>query len=436
MKRVFATILVLVMALGLCACGNNKYAKYDHINEMLEKGDYDGAIMAIDDLRQQAQSGNENNGNNGDGENTKPSGEPTDQERDMLYDYYSIIRKLNSYLENGYINVYDEETSTSYDGSQALEYCYNRLSGMEAIDKWVGTEYVSSDRFSEEINWNRKAVLEDFAILKDVKLSESRTKTDNMGNVNTAKHAPWTYNENGALIHLDDEYYVDRIAYSDYNSYFQLEYDDNGRLLQKKYGTGGNVDALETYTYNAAGCLTNIHVKNNRAEYDYACTCDSQGRLIQIDWGNDYNDYTITYTYDNAGHLVKEEKTVYGYRYSHDHDADGKCIDFTYTFEYVYDGNRLTTGTYTSQNWSFDSEWKNDKMVITDNYPLLEQQNRYDYTCDSQGRVISCSVTPGNNVYIRTHANHAVGDIVDTPAYTNQTIETVYGDYYIYSPKN
>ena len=435
MKKTIAILLLLAMALSLCACGanENKYAKYDYINEMLERGDYEGAMMAIDDLRQQAQGGNENNGNNG-GEDTQPPSEPTQEERDMLWQYYSILCSLNNYLENGYISVYDQETDTSYSGSGALEYYYNRLSGMEAIDKWVGTEYISPDRFSEEINWDRKAVLEGFVIVKDMKLSENWSKTDNMGNVSTDNHTPWTYDENGVLIRQGTEYYVDRITYSNYNDGFQPEYDDSGRLIQKKYGSGDTVNALETFTYDAAGCLTNIHIKDNRGEYDYACTCDDAGRLTQIAWGNDYNDYTITYAYDAAGHLVKEEKTRYSYWNSS--EKTGKHIDETWTFEYVYDGNKLTTGTYTYRDWTYDTKWNGSENVVTDNYPYREQQNRYDYTCDDAGRVISCSVTPGNEIYVHSSGSHEVGDIINTPSYANATIETVYGDYYIYSPKN
>ena len=191
---------------------------------------------------------------------------------------------------------------------------------------------------------------------------------------------------------------------------------------------------METFTYDAAGCLTNIHIKDNNGEYDYACTCDDAGRLIQIAWSEGSYDYTITDTYDDAGHLVKEEKTRYSY-YDFS-EKDGKSISETWTFEYVYDGNKLTTGTYTDRDWARDTEWNGSKTVITDNYPYLEQQNRYDYTCDDAGRVISCSVTPGNKVCVHSCYGYEVGDIDGTPSYTNVTIETVYGDYYIYSPKN
>ncbi|MGN0999467.1 MAG: hypothetical protein ACI4PO_07940 [Faecousia sp.] len=436
LKKTIAILLLLAMALSLCACGanENKYAKYDYINEMLERGDFDGAMMAIDDLRQQAQGGSENNSNNGGGEDTLPPSEPTQEEWNRLWEYYNILRNLNSYLEGSSISVYDQETDTSYSGSGALEYYYNRLSGMETIDKWVGTEYISPDRFSEEINWDRKAVLEGFVIVKDVKLSENWSKTDNMGNVSTNNHTPWTYDENGVLIRQGSEYYVDRITYSNYNDGFQPEYDDSGRLIQKKYGSGDTVNALETFTYDAAGCLTNIHIKDNNGEHDYACTCDGQGRLTQIAWSEGYSDFTITYTYDAAGHLVKEEKTLYNY-YDY-YKKTGKFINTTWTFEYVYDGNNLTTGTYTYRGWGRDIELNAGESVISDNYPYSEQQNRYDYTCDDAGRVIVCSVTPGNKVYIRELYGHEVGDILNTPDYANATIETVYGDYYIYSPKN
>lgn len=439
-----AIILLLAMALGLCACGSseNKYTMYEDINEMLDRGDFDGAIQAIEDLRQQAQGGHENNDGNDDDDSgdtqpsgeTQPVGEPTQEERDMLRQYYNILCDLNRYLEGHSISAYDEN-NTRYEGSRALEYYYNQLSALEAVDKWAGTKYTASEYFSTEINWDRKAVLDSFVIVKDVRLSESKTKTDNMGNVNSSSQMPWTYDENGVLVYLDSEYYVDRILFNTrYHSYYQLEYDDSGRLIQKKYVSGGTVNALETYTYDAAGCLTNIHIKDNSGEYDYACTCDGQGRLTQIAWGKDNFEYTITYTYDTAGHLVKEEKTQYSY-----YDTAkkyGQYIAYTWTMEYTYDGSKLSSGTYTERSWASESKFDGSKWVVTDNYPTWEQQNRYDYTCDNQGRVISYTVTPGNRVYVHDYGSHKAGDIDNTPSYANVTIETVYGDYYIYSPGN
>ncbi|MGN0999468.1 MAG: hypothetical protein ACI4PO_07945 [Faecousia sp.] len=407
MKKAIALILLLVIVLGLCACG----------------GPGDATVST------------------GSEPETQPYAGPTPEERDMMNEYYEILCALNrsKYVDISSVSAYDRETDITYTGSQAMEYYYQRLSGMEAIDKWTDTGYTAY--WSEEINWDRKAVLaEDFAIVKDVKLSE--TKTIQKGHLITDTHSPWVYDENGRLIRVESEYYVDRVSFmdsflpdSDLKEFaaYRPEYDENGRILKKLHGPNYRVDAVETYTYDEAGCLTNIHVKISDWETDCVCTCDDAGRLIRIAWENQLGvPFTITYSYDAGGRMVKEEKTQFSYYFSGD-----LYIFLTQAMEYTYDDSScLTSGTYTEQFWDYHVEWIDGLAYISDNFPLTERQNQYAYTCDDSGRVVSVTVTPGNGVYIHSVDGHEAGEIIDEPNYLNATIETVYGDYYIYSPKN
>lgn len=47
MKKAFYILLALVLCLSLCACGTNKYEKYDTLIYFLENGDYAGAYAEI-----------------------------------------------------------------------------------------------------------------------------------------------------------------------------------------------------------------------------------------------------------------------------------------------------------------------------------------------------------------------------------------------------
>jgi len=51
MKRIIALILVLMMCISMCACSNSKEDKLENIIALLEDGEYDMAISAIEDLK-------------------------------------------------------------------------------------------------------------------------------------------------------------------------------------------------------------------------------------------------------------------------------------------------------------------------------------------------------------------------------------------------
>lgn len=432
MKKFIAMMLVLALALGLCACGGeDKYAKYDYIDEMLYNGDYEGAVQAIYDLYQQEQNNGGDVGGDAGNETTEPA-RPTDEERELLWEYRDIVNNLNSYVTYGSISVYVDDAWV--DGFRALAYYYGRLQELDVVDKWVGTQYFE-DNFSgySDINWDRQAVLDSFTIVPDMKLYQSQTKEDNMGNVSTNTRTPWDYDENGVLIRVSSpgEYYVDRISHWSNNSdACYKEYDESGRLVKETYGAS-TVYALVTYTYDDAGHLTNQHTKTNNGEQDFAYTCDDQGRVVLISWeGNETNKYTIEYTYDAVGHLLREEYTFYYYSSFY----EAWTVSSKKIMEYVYGADGiLNSGSYSEQSWNFDGDYINGKWQVTGEYITQEKVNQYSYTCDGQGRVISVTVIPGNTV--RVSGDNA-GEILETPNYTSATIETVYGDYYIYNPGN
>lgn len=419
MKKILAFALVLVLVLSLCACGSNPYEKYEHINKMLDEGNYEGAIYAIMEMYYANQPTPDPNATT-----TTAPPEPTDEEREAMQDYINYTRDLNSYLENGSISYWKDDVS--YSGIAALECIYNELQNLSAIDKWVGTEWTTTDNhFSDalEVNWNRQEVLDAFQTVKDVALSKSYTTTDNMGNVSEGGTARWYYDANGVLTRLKGERYTKPFFHRDYYDDLYYTYDDKGNVTQIKGGYSDKVEALITYTYEN-GKIVNEHIKTNSREWDVAYSYDDAGRLARLDWVDaDEAPEQILYTYDDKGNLLSEELTR-RYNYS---GSLGVKTQYVYRMEYTYDASgKLVSGTYITEGWG----WTHDGNGVRE-YIGSETKDQYTYTCDDQGRVTGYTVIPGNKV--DTYGD-GEGEILDTPDYTQRIYTVTYGDYYIYAP--
>lgn len=425
MKKWIALLLVLVMALSLTACGEKE--RYPEIADLLDAGDYEGAVQKIVELYQASQNGGSQATQTPGG--TQPA-VPTEEERNQLYEYRTILRNLNSYLEDGSISVYDDETQISYDGTWALEYYYNKLQNLTAVDKWAGTDYVANNiSNADEVSWDRQAVLAAFTILKDIKLKTTVSSKDNMGNQNDPSTiGRWYYDTNGVLTEMYDGRYEDIVTAWTNSSRCYFTYDDSGRITQKRYGSADRVDMLVTYTYDDGANTVTEHVKTNSNERDYIYTYDNAGLLTQVEWNNGENNrYVITYTYD-AGRLVREEKI--NYYYSSGYELEYK--NQTWIMEYAYNAaGVLTAGTYTEEDWSIDSEYQGNGQYTYTEYMYRQKIDQYTYTCDAQGRVVKETIIPGNEV--GTYGDDT-GEIYSKPSYQSKDYETIYGDYYIYAP--
>ena len=423
MKKILAIALVLVMILTLCACGSNPYAKYEYINKMLDEGDYEGAIYAIMELYQANQPTPDPNVPT----TTEPP-KPTEEERQALRTYINDVNALMNYLEDGYINIYRNEVD--YRDNAALAYIYKELQELSIIDKWVGTEYTTTDNYfgsdALEINWNRQEVLDAFQIVKDVALTIDCTDTDNMGNVSEHDNiTEWNYDAAGVLLELYGESHTKPFFYRGYNNICYYTYDDEGNVTQIKGGYGDTVEMLISYTYEN-GKIVNEHIKTNRREWDVAYSYDDAGRLVRLDWVNENGapEYVI-YTYDDAGRLLSEEIN-YFYNYN---GSLGVQKQSAYRMEYTYDASgNLVSGTYVYEDWG----WTNSGSGVS-TYIGSESRDQYTYTCDNQGRVTGYTVTYGDR--IDTYGN-GEGEIVETARTQNTVCEIHYGDYYIYAPAN
>lgn len=404
MKRWIALVLVAVMGLSLCAC-SGKYDKYQYINEMLDNGDYEGAVMAIYELYQQENGDSgENNGENGDSnDDPEDNAEPSDEEWNLLNEYCGLVARLNQYSEdNSNFYYYDDAEGIEYYGSVALAKTYARLSEMEGVDKWANSQYVQNQYSWYEGSWDRQEVLNRFTSVQDVSLRQTRTYVDNMGNESTNTQQSWKYDENGNLTYANPYVYHDLSHFSTYYRY-EDEYDSDGKLTKRSYYSGDTLERIVTYSYDSNGYITNEHHVTNSSEVDYVFTCDAQGRVKTISWGT----IIIGYTYNAAGNVTEILKTEYS--------SNGDVL-YIKEMKYLYNPEGvLKSGTYTSSNYVFSYHH--------------QRVDTYEYTCDARGRVISEVIHCGDDLYT---TGDKAGEICSRADYETVRIDTEYGDYYFY----
>jgi len=371
MKKLMVFLLALAMVFLLCACGSNPYAKYEKLFQMLENGNFDGAISVIEQMKDNPDAG-QSSGN-------KPSGTPTDEEMKLIMQYNSICSFLQGGEENMGFGVYVQEADRTVCGQEALRFCYETLNELEAVDKWIGTVHAYQGGLS------RQELLAGFTMVKDVLLTIESTGKDQMGNTFKNEQGSWDYYENGLIRRREDNHPI-RHLYE--GGYYEWIYDENGRLLKKEYRSGDRLDSLMTYFYDAEGKITKEVFKSNSGETEYLYTYDEKGQLAKIAW----DDYYIAYAYDDAGNLIQEKSNR------------GRTESMNYTYDAQ---GKLVSAAYTSDGYG---EWTEDQ---------------YEYTCDEEGRVLTCKITFGET-------KNDAGEVIGKPEAVYVIHTYVYGNYYFY----
>lgn len=396
MKKRIVWLLVLALAVCLCACAQEQPGKYDYITDLLDKGDFDGAISAIQQMKPATQP---TQSSEGDG--------PTSGQLEQLRLYNSIARALKSYDSEGTINIYNGKENLT--GPEALAYCYESLTAMEAIDPWLADDkYV--DRGTE---LDRQKLIKGFDIEKNVLLKQSQTVTDNMGNVSTnSRQVMWHYNGDGTLDRIEGCYNLpefERFAFSAGTAFYM--YDVDGSLMKMQFGSSSFVNAVVTPTYDADGRLASEYAETNDRDYLYSYTYDEAGRVAKITWRySDDQMASLVYTYDAEGRVTKtvQERVL---------DSNALPV-LTWTRAYTYDaqGNPVSA-EYTETGWGHDGG---------NAYVYQQKVDKAKFECDDKGRVVKETITPGvKKFHDGTESK---------PDYASQVLEKTYGDYYHYNP--
>ena len=387
MKKFIALFLVAAVCLGLTACdlpGSNgdtaKYEKYDELIGYMENENYDAAIEYIYGFYED--------------ESEDMSGDFSDDEddSDMAWRYDDLMYQLNEVLD-GY-GIWAEDTEEYLEGSAALAYLYQQFVAMG--------DYKDCAQIASR-----------FVCLPNMLLYTEYTEVDNLDNANDYDGTHYYYDEQGAILKLDNPNldYYNPLGSLWGDLYFFYE---GGTLVQIKagYESDGKIDAeaVVDMVYDQ-GMLTAMEIKTDDGdEYHVELAYTEDGKLDH--WVRCENSYQfgMSYIYDVKGNLQQETVEVY-YIYS---DGDEELEDII-TREYHYDakGNLTTmTETVLYGYYSYDDEFTS------------QQVNQYSYETDKNGVILSYTIEYGMQVYDGEEKK---------PSYVSETARYIYGDYYFYN---
>lgn len=409
MKKLFAILLCIVMMLAMVACGSN-----EDNNETPNT----------------TQNSDQNNNNTGNGETTIV--QPTAEEWEAIDKYRVIMKALNNYTEDGYISVeysdlgIDSEEET-VSGMDALALCYDQLTKLEAMDKWVGTEYVSEDH-------DRQKTLANFIIVKDVLLKREVVEMDHLGNTTSTYFNEWTYNTDGTvhsapwdgfesgtslwrrMLTSQVETNPGQVGISTPQFYV---YNTNGQVEKIEYKSDeeSTVEAVRNFTYDGNRVVSEKILYADGREETVEYTYDSDAMLIQMEHttGNPRHRYkhVYTYEYNNQGKVVKETVS----EEKEDYNNEGTYEAYATTvLAYTYDSNGHLASAVTTNRYGSG----NDFEVRTDNWT---------YTCSETGRLLNIDISCGNVVWESTGQDTGMNSSV-----ADVKLAFHYGDYYIYNP--
>ncbi len=188
-------------------------------------------------------------------------------------------------------------------------------------------------------------------------------------------------------------------------------YDEFGRLFEAwRVKPDGTKELTSTYFYDEFGNNVLLENKNSRYEMEY----DEQGRLVAKCWfSDDVCKSEYLYVYDDAGFVIQrveisryseETVTVYNVQYNEDHTyayveklTDEEFAGYT---EETYNENGQVL---TSKNYDADGAWRStltyeydefDRLAVEYHFSRSETQADYDviYSYDERGLMVSKNV--------------------------------------------
>ena len=414
MKKIIAIVLSFLMALSMAACGRGE-APVEEASQHQKTDVFQASPMEEPAEEEMA--------------------EPTEEELDALRQYSLVMEELQEYVDSGESDVNYEKFGKEGDvdyamGQKGLDLLYNKLTELEAVDKWVGTQWTQ-----EDINWDRQAVLDSFVVIEDVTLRETKTYVDFIGNeTEDVWKNEWDYDTNGAVsgstdygayMDRDDFWFYDTFAQQPFsgvvNPWFarHYTYDANGMLEKVTYGSSvEDAQAAKTFTYEGGKIVGEhlVYAEGDKINADYRY--DDQGRLAEVEYieGDselDMQKWVYRYEYDNRGLL--SQKTLEKYRWDYN-VQDDFVLDITVVTTYTYDDAGALAGAVSKhmKAWSFGKP--------------SEMPTEFTYTCDEQGRPVAVAVSCGDRILSET------GEVVWEAEYPACQVQIEYGNYYIYTP--
>lgn len=394
MKKTIALVLALVLCLSLAACGQQE--RYPEIADLLDAGDYEGAVMEIYKLYREKNPTEPI-------ETTEPK--PT-VDRNVESKYRGIVNAANNWNERianndryQWFSAYYYEYETDEDG--AISSYHIGFDGTEAL-AWVYNTALELGDFEKAAE-----IASRFTLLENKLLELKFTHTDALGNLVEDSAIRYEYNEDGTVSYQSSDSYMPAGMYRT-NGTPEETLNDKGQVITITYKSGdGKVNNIINYTYNEDGTVATEEYKSANGDmYNIAYTYDENGKKIQAT-GVPYNEYggeqtmTVTYFYDEAGRLVKEsgvEDNPSGSRWynekvkEYSYDAAGNMI-LMRTYRLNYDRGEIDW-VYEVKRWDYQYDSNNQMTQVTYSY-LGTYTAEGEYSSGGNGYVITGTPTYG-----------------------------------------
>lgn len=312
MKKLCILALTMLLLLSFCGCGSQSSGKYDHIVQLLEQGDYDGAKAAIDQLQgpvveEPVAMATE-----------APMMEPVEEQPPVEIPPETEAPAVPAGQTVKLLTKIPVTQVDNLGNESSDNRCYYNYDDQGRVIKIGGRELaVSYGIYLFTIADHLAIVYDAEGNVENVKVVDS---WDNVSALGTP-----TYDENGNLISM------------------HIQSNTNEHTLNFSYDSNGN--CLRADVYDTFG---------DELAFDIQYSYDAQGRLVQEVWnkiGFFVTGKTVDYTYDEAGILVQSyttwhenqvwhETTVYSY------DKDGDLIQSVTTSDSKDSGYKTKTADF------------------------------------------------------------------------------------------
>lgn len=316
----------------------------------------------------------------------------------------------------------------SLQGQSALQYCYQQLIKLESIDSYLTNEawgkYMPQ---YERPALNRTELLSKFSIVENVPLRVECVEygVDEGHDTHYENYVVWHYNPDGTVNHLHGgvvnlpEYWYLRLHFL---TDMKFEYNDEGIVNKIWIGELHDLNSSMDILYDEQGRLSGA----TDGEDSFFCSYDEKGHLTQVIYqvllSNDngvlsYGTHRmdLTYTFDNNGRIIQQTEVG--------ESGDNLRTTNTLTFSYNDAGQMI----------EMDRMWEQWVDSADSPTPDSTMQNRYTFTYDEQGRLLTRTTYPGNRVDADgTVVYQGIKSKVETYIYGDQYI---FGDYVIVYPE-
>ncbi len=388
MKKLITLLLALVLCFVLCACGEDAekldlYDKYDKLIDYMEDEKYDKAVAWIIKKAEKK----ENNADDG------PALTPDDDPR--IDEYDRLCRELENLDE-----ALTENWTYSYNYLPEGSDEYVWLEGSEAYLQ-LREELLAMDGYKDT-----EDLVERFTVLEDMLVKTTTSYTDALGNVNENFPTPNVYGVDGRIVkgYAPEEFLPQAGEWAIYN----YEYDDSGRVVSLKELWDDAIESLLNITYNSDGTVAATEYKDSNGNFRNDTYVYEGGRLIQQLYSNNYDEqHIITYTYDEAGQLIKTE----------DQEMNDSSWQYIDTVAYTYDAKGNVASKRVSEFYFYDGELQSENYV-----------HEWTYTYDG-GKLVTA---------LDTHLGsfNELGEQTDSDLEFPKTHTYTYGTYCVYTPAN